>query len=358
MGTYPSFSFTPNDDAIIIWAAGKLWYVPLSANAEGEKVSGGAPRQIPFTAEVEQRLAETRTGPTDILALETASNQRIHAFVELTVDDTGSRVAFQGAGVTYHSSFDPSTKKSNPQRVPVLRPGLAYFSPSFIPGKKNLLIHTRWSDSNFSTFEIADLSGRTAYELTGLPQGRYTNPVLCSCSGNNRMIAFVKVSSDYLTGNLIATADPGLYIGKLTLPDESLGHGGLISIRDAHHVSAYVDEDASIRFIEGNKKLLIQEGSSVRIIDLANGPDSFGNYNESSVANGRMTTEIRISPDLQKIAFVDSYNVYVANNNYSDDELLWSKPGNATEGIACISLDGGHDVQWSPDGKRLFWFLG
>lgn len=358
MGTYPSFSFTPDDDAIIIWAAGKLWHVPLLTNVSGEKVAGGAPKIIPFTATVEQRLAATRTGQTDILALETASNQRLHAFVELAVDDSGSRIAFQGAGVTYHAGFDPSTKKTNPQRVPVLRPGSAYFSPSFIPGRRGLLIHTRWSDRNYSTFEIADLYSMNAYELTGLPLGRYTQPTLCTCRGNVKQIAFIKVSNDYLTGNIIATADPGLYTGKLILPDSSLGHGGSVKIKDVRYIGANVNQDASIRFLEGNKKLLVQEGSTARVIDLASGPDNLGNYNQTTVANGRMTTEVRAAPNLQRLAFVDSYNVFVVQKDNVGDEPLWSKPGNATKGIARVSLDGGHDVSWSADGKRLFWFLG
>ncbi|KAK0458560.1 uncharacterized protein EV420DRAFT_364695 [Desarmillaria tabescens] len=34
------------------------------------------------------------------------------------------------------------------------------------------------------------------------------------------------------------------------------------------------------------------------------------------------------------------------------------KPGNATDGLVRLSLDGGHDVTWSEDGKKIFWFLG
>jgi len=37
---------------------------------------------------------------------------------------------------------------------------------------------------------------------------------------------------------------------------------------------------------------------------------------------------------------------------------VWSKPANATKGLVRLSLDGGHDVSWSRDGKKVFWFLG
>lgn len=71
MGTYPSFAFSPKDDAVIIWAAGQIWHVPLSTNGQGERVSGDAPRPIKFHAQVEKRIAETRADDTNILGLET-----------------------------------------------------------------------------------------------------------------------------------------------------------------------------------------------------------------------------------------------------------------------------------------------
>jgi len=40
------------------------------------------------------------------------------------------------------------------------------------------------------------------------------------------------------------------------------------------------------------------------------------------------------------------------------DEPVWSKPANATKGLMRLSVDGGHDITWSRDGKKLFWFLG
>ena len=167
MGTYPSFSFTPDDNAIIIWAAGKIWNVPLSTNTLGEKVLGGEPQIIPFTAHIEKSLAETRSSETDILSLESDETQRLHAFVELTINANGTRVAFQGAGVSYYLDFDPTTSSTrvSPQKVPVLFPSQPYYSPSFVPGNSNFLIHARWSDTSFTTFELADLYSGNSYEI-------------------------------------------------------------------------------------------------------------------------------------------------------------------------------------------------
>jgi len=77
MGTYPSFSFAPDDTSIIIWAAGKLWRVPLNLDSRGEKISGGDPEIIPFKSSIEKLLAETWRPSTDIRKIELADKQRI-----------------------------------------------------------------------------------------------------------------------------------------------------------------------------------------------------------------------------------------------------------------------------------------
>ena len=89
MGAYPSFAFTPGDDAIIIWAAGKIYHVSLTVNKDGERVSAGEPQIIPFQAHIEKRIAETRSSKTDLKSVETADTQRVYAFHELRVDDAG-----------------------------------------------------------------------------------------------------------------------------------------------------------------------------------------------------------------------------------------------------------------------------
>ena len=88
-GTYPSFSFTPEDDAVIIWAAGQIYHVPVSKNADGELVAGGEPKPILFQAHIEKRLAETRLPKTDIKSVETSDFQRVYAFYELRADEIG-----------------------------------------------------------------------------------------------------------------------------------------------------------------------------------------------------------------------------------------------------------------------------
>ena len=47
-GPYANFDWTPDSQSVVIWAQGKLWRVDMAS---------GKPAQIPFRAEVEQKLA-------------------------------------------------------------------------------------------------------------------------------------------------------------------------------------------------------------------------------------------------------------------------------------------------------------
>ena len=291
MGTYPSFAFTPADDAIVIWAAGQIYHVPLTKNFEGERILSGVPTPIPFIAHVEKRIADTVKARPDIHALETAETQAIHAFTELRSDDSGSRVVFQGSGATYIYDVDENGT-SEAKRIPALQPNAPYYSPSFVFGVKDLVVHARWSDVNFTTFEIANLTSGTAYELAGPRTGRYYSPVLCECAGQERTIAFVKTGGDVLTGNIIATAKPGLYLGQITLPMSTQEPGTKPIIENIRYIPSEIDTDdilnTKLRFIEKNSKLLVQSPRRAFIINIGAGPNDQGDYKHETLATGKM----------------------------------------------------------------------
>ena len=363
MGTYPSFAFTPDDSAIVIWAAGQIYYVPLTVNQRGEKVASSTPpHPIRFTAHIEKRLAETRRGGTDVVGVETQDTQNVSSFKELRVDEKGHKAVFQAAGVTYWQEVG----KKVPTKVPVIDQNAPYYSPTFVRGEDHIVLHARWSDSDFTTFELADIRAGVAYEIQGLPLGRYFSPILCECAGPKRQIAFLKSDGTYLSGDIVATAGAGLYIGDIVLPSSETQN---VTITNLHFVPSEIntnDRQTNIHFLDGRKKLLVHESSRAFTIDLGAGPDKLGAYTHKTLASGEMSSELAVSPKwkddsivIQTIAIVDVFDVYITSaKNVKDDEAVWAKPANATKGLTRLSLDGGHDITWTRDGKKIFWFLG
>jgi hypothetical protein len=377
MGTYPSFAFTPSDDAVIIWAAGQIYKVPITTNEHGEKVgsSEAAPHPIPFKANIVKHLAETlRGGATDLRKLEQRERERVRAFRGLRIDERGEKVVFTAAGVTYlHDVYERDTLP-----VPVSDSSGPYYSPTFVSGHDDLVLHARWDDTNLTSFEFADIKGAKFSKVEGLPLGRYLSPVLCECRGTHRQIAFVKLAGDALSGDIVATARPGIYIGYVNLGEDVAGGGHkgerrrlslapTIAISDMKFIPTEVDTNdprLSIRFLDGNTKLLVQLSARNFAIDLGAGPDKFGNYPHATLAEGKVSQELAISVRpgslaADRIAFVDAFQIYLAPGSaVKKGEAVWSKPGNATTELARVSVDGGHDLAWSGDGKKLFWFLG
>ncbi|KAJ3543125.1 hypothetical protein NMY22_g3250 [Coprinellus aureogranulatus] len=378
MGTYPSFAFTPSDDAIIIWAAGQIHKVPLTTNAQGEKVASlsESPYPVPFKAHIVKRLAQTlRGGATDLRKLEQRESERVRAFRGLRVDHRGEKVVFTAAGVTYlHDVYERDTLP-----VPVSDPSAPYYSPTFVAGYDDLVLHAKWDDTNLTSFEIADVAEGKYSKVEGLPMGRYFSPVICECKGWRRQMAFVKSAGDGLSGNIVATANPGIYVGDIDLKGVLDGirggrHrpalGSTVSVSNLTFIPSEVntnDPNLNIRFLEGNKKLLVRQSRRNFIIDLSAGLDTFGKYSHTTLAEGKISQELAVSvhkkPNgslaAERIAFVDAFQIYLAHGDLvKEGEAVWSKPGNATEELARVSVDGGHDLAWSGDGKKLFWLLG
>ena len=363
MGTYPSFAFTPDDSAIVVWAAGQIYYVPLTVNQRGEKVASSTPpHPIPFTARIEKRLAETRRGETDIFGVETHDTQKVSSFKELRVDEKGHKAVFQAAGVTYWQEVG----KKIPAKVPVIHKNAPYYSPTFVHGEDHIVLHARWSDSDFTTFELADIRAGVAYEIQGLPLGRYFSPILSECDGPKRQIAFLKSEGTLLSGDIVATAGAGLYIGNIVLPSSKNKNVTITNLRFVPSEIDTNDRQTNIRFLDGKNRLLVHEANRAFTIDLEAGPDRLGAYTHKTLASGKMSSELAISPKpkgnsvvAQTIAIVDVFDVYITSaKNVKDDEAVWAKPANATKGLTRLSLDGGHDITWTRDGKKIFWFLG
>ena len=123
-----------------------------------------------------------------------------------------------------------------------------------------------------------------------------------------------------------------------------------------------------MRFLHQNKQLLVQQSNNAFVINFDEEVDKFGKPAHNTLATGKTSVELVVDPDWSwfeeqytaaNIAFVDFFNIYLASGDHvKNGEAVWSRPANATKGLVRLSLDGGHDVTFSKNGRKLFWFLG
>lgn len=393
MGTYPAFAFTPSlsSPSVVIWAAGQIWHVPLARNAEGELVAASkatndadlTPKVIPFTANVSKKLAETRRVRTDVRKFESGP-QRVRAFTQLVLDEAGKRAVFAGAGKTWvqvlgDSLINPTTldpiddanflRTSKPaHRIPHLHPSAGYYSPSFVPAS-SFALHARWDNLNFSFLELADLESGQVWEVVGLPKGRWFGAVVSGAVKDGvRTVVLVKTGGDVLTGNVVATAQTGIWVGEITLPSLSLSP---VELNNLRYVPSSIDPSDIVKlsFVNGEAdELFVQQSDRVLRVSLRDGAAEV-------VAMGKGTTEIIFSSSefvpskfsrraghnqaAGGAAFVSFFHVYYAPPSSVDSEKeMWAKPGKAPKNLARLSGDGGHDAVFSGDSNVIGWFLG
>jgi hypothetical protein len=293
-----------------------------------------------------------------------------------------------------------------------------YYSPSFIPTsssqraseEETWLIHSRWSNQHFTTFEIVHVESSSVWSVEGVGKGRYLSPVVSSSAkGGKRRIAFVKTGGDWLTGNVEATAGVGLWIGEIALPSpssaiQSSGRGK-VPVENLTFVPSEVEEGDRVvlHWVPGDdawsdgSMLVVEQSQRVFTIDLSTEgkKDVAGKPQHRTLLRGKMSTEVSGSPSFLAslfssssssgnnrrnkrkdqsqgyVAFKDFMQLYIAPISThlvgDDGEEVWSKPGNSTKGLGRVSKDGGHDLAWSgsrssgnlKEGEeRIWWMLG
>ena len=154
---YPGMSFTPDSKSLIVTWSGKIWSVP---------VAGGAPRQIPFTVDVEQHL-----GPEVKFdyPLSDSATFTVRQIRNATPSPDGKRLAFTALDKLYIMDLPNGA----PKRVSDA-PGLE-FQPTWSPDGQ-WLAYTSWTEAEMGHLWKTRVAGGRPVRLTQSP-GAYQQPV-------------------------------------------------------------------------------------------------------------------------------------------------------------------------------------
>ncbi|MBK8233629.1 MAG: PD40 domain-containing protein [Candidatus Eisenbacteria bacterium] len=328
-GTYPLFSFTPDDRAIVIWAKGKLWRIDLAS---------GNPTEIPFRAEVEQVITEALRFPRDI-----ASDQfRVRMISWPTQAPDGKSLVFSAVGSLWRMPLPNGT----PSRLGS-RGGLAY-APSFSPDGK-WLTYVTWSDSLAGSVWKMPAGGGSAVDLTTRP-AQYANPIF---SPDGRKIAFVRGDGAVLRGH--------------DLSDEATFD--LIWIDAVGGAQNYVLSVPS----RGSARRMVRvfwNATSDRlfyIITEESGPDSEKSSLYSVQLDGtdlqehlrfKQADEIVPSPDGRWVAYNEANNAFlVAMPQAGREPIQVNGPEGALPGLR-FTESGGEWMNWADGGRIVTWAYG
>lgn len=320
-GVYSTFAWTPDGDAIVIWAKGKIRRLT---------VESGASAEIPYR--IVDHRATRKPVRFPVKVAEDKFDVKMLRWVVTSPDN--SRVAYQTLGHIYVRDL-PDGK---PRRLTDQTDHFEFY-PSFSRDGR-YLVYTTWNDATFGSVRIAsvDTDAPESWIVTSDP-GHYINPVL---SPDGQTVVYEKRSGGYLTSPLWSR-DQGMY--QIAARGQS----------EAHRISR---RGASPQFASSNTRVFFIDSDSQKDADNRKLQSvNLDGSEQRTHYTSKWATDFRVSPDGQWIAFVERFNVYLAPLVHAGSAIT---VGPTASGIPVrrVSDRAGDFVHFSGDSRRLHWSLG
>lgn len=313
-GPYPNFDWTPDGQALVVWAQGKLWRVDAAS---------GAPANIPFTAEVEQSVLPAQRYAQQIEGADFAPKM----IRDAATSPDGKTLVFHAVGQLWTKSLpggEPRRLTSDDSRFE--------YQPSFSADGRKLLF-TTWSDAQMGAIHELDLASGQSRKLTSEP-GFYYGP---RYSNDGTRIVYSRSGGGGLTGSLWSGVR-----GVFVMPAAG-GAAVQVSKNGADpHFSA---DGKRVYFLTGGglEKKLMSVGLS--------------GEQPREVFNLKYVDHVAISPDGKSVAFTELFNGYVAPLPATGGSIELSKDTKAIP-VTALGTDMGSYLHWSADSKSLHWLVG
>ncbi len=313
-GTYPGFSWMPDDRAIVIWAQGKLWRVDVAT---------GKPAEIPFTAPVRQTLVEPVRFPQAVAP----DSFDVRMLRWVTVSPDQRRVVYTALGKLYVRDLPNGT----PRRVTSGgSENEAY--PSWSPDGQTI-VYATWDPDSLGAIRTVQLDGRNPRRLTTRP-GHYTAPRFAP---DGKQVVFRRVGGDPNRG-VEHSREQGIYLVVATG-----GPARFITREGSDPAFNRTGERIFLTGQQGERAALIS-------VNLTGGDRRVHVTSENA-------TQFVPSPDERYVAWVERFNAFVAPMPQTGSPISVS-PGGSDVPIRRVSRDAGIGLHWSADSRRMYWSLG
>ncbi|MEM6397262.1 MAG: amidohydrolase family protein [Bacteroidota bacterium] len=319
-GAYTGYDWTPDDKHIVIWANGKIVKVNTDPASEAKA------EEIPFTAQVEMQVAETRRQPNPVHT----ENVDVNVIRHLTTSPDGNTLAFNAVGHLW------TMRKDAAEATRLTDHTEFEFEPAFSPDGSQLA-YVSWDDQERGQLRLRNLQAGTERVLTTEP-GIYRTPAF---SPDGKTIVFRKDGGNGHQGYTYCT-EPGIY----TVSTQE-GKPNLVTPKG--EFPSFSADGERIFFQTGGFLFgsLTKSFSSVK----RDGTD------EKKHFDGKYTQRFSISPDNNWIAWSELFKVYIAPFPKTGKTVGINAKTKAVP-VAQVAKDAGINIHWSKDSKSLHWTLG
>ena len=316
-GTYPNFSWMPNNKEIVFWAGGKIQKI----NTETLQVT-----TIPFQVDTKIKIAETHRVQHQVDADEFTAKVIRH--VKTSPD--GKRIVFSALGHLWTKTL-PNGKPKRLTKSTDLE-----FEPAFSPDGKEI-VYVTWDDGKLGAIHKIPATGGSSTKLTSV-KGIYRFP---SFSNDGKHIVYGKQGGSNDQGHTF-TKEPGVYMMD----------------SNGDNAKKLTGNGLTPTFSVDDKRIFFQTGGQffgsltkeLKSVDL-NGKDERTHF-KSKYAN-----HIVPSPDNNWLLFSNLHKAYVAPMTMTGQTIEFDPKSKAFP-VTQVAKDAGYSLHWSNDSQKLHWTLG
>jgi imidazolonepropionase-like amidohydrolase/Tol biopolymer transport system component len=316
-GVYPNYSWMPNDEDIVIWAAGKIHKVNVALTSA---------TVIPINVDVSIDIAERVHFDTPI----SDSDFNVKMIRDAVTSPDGKTLVFRALGYLWTKNLPNGT----PKRLTNTTDFEA--EPTFSSNGKDI-VYVTWNDLEMGAIRRISLDGKNGAKLTN-KKGIYRTP---NISPDGKTLCYRKEEGNGDQGFTFCK-NPGIY----TMPISG-GTSKFITESGQHPVFT---KDGTRIFYQTGGVFFGELTKELKSVDL-NGKD------ERTHIKSKYANRLVPSPNNEWIAFTHLHKGYVAPLNINGQAVDLDDKSTVVP-VSELTKDSGISLHWSADSKTIMWILG
>ncbi len=312
-GVYPTMAWTPDNEEIIFWAGGKINKLNLE-----DKRSEIIEFEINTSKQIQQALRYAKNLDVD--------NFDVKMLRDVEISPDGEKVVFEALGHVYTRDL-PNGK---PKRLTKQNDHFE-LNPTFSRDGKKILFST-WDDQKQGNIRVVSARSGKGKNLLSEP-GKYIEGTF---SPDGKTVVYRKVRGGYITDPKWGL-NPGIYHVSVKGGEPTL----------------VTDNGRAPQFAARNDRIYVQrhgEMPELARIDL-------DGQNDKTLYKGKYTTEFKVSPNGEYLAFAERFKVFVTPLTERGDVIQISHNASNVP-VHKLSARAGENISFNADSNEIYWSLG